>query len=881
MKEIISKLVEVAKSRLLDKFPDQTPTLEEIRYWVEKSYDFTEIQGDRNNICTKATKQIDDDYQIMINKPTIITGSENKPWLHTREIDLKRTRRYRNYLVEDGKIPSPVIEQIFSSTDSILDLLADPIQGDDFCKRGLVVGHVQSGKTANYTALINKAMDVGYKFIILIAGVNNILRTQTQVRINKEVIGCDSLIPQNKIGVGDMKEYSSIQEPVAFTNMENDFSISALRTVGNYDPSKGQQPCILVIKKNSHVLKSVIRWVDNHKDNIDYPILLIDDEADNASINTKKNPQESTRINGQIREILQFFKQSCYVGFTATPFANIFIDPEETEDMIGDDLFPKDFIFALTAPSNYIGPKTYFLEEENEQYIRFIRDNENCIPIKPPAEHTITELPQSCEEAIDLFLLTIGIKALRQIGSIHTSMLINISHKQCFHSQIAELVKPYLKKKLRAIRYEKYDPFMEKLFIKEFADSKFDFRSVLEKINSLHQSIKVATINHTSKDKLNYPDYEDNTGLHVIAVGGYTLSRGFTLEGLTVTYLIRNSKMYDTLLQMGRWFGYRNGYEDLCRLYLTPESFEWYAHISEALEELHDEIGIMQKHKLTPRDYGLKVRSHPASLMVTARNKMHTATKQIDYISYSERLYQTEKLSIDQNIICRNNKLIKSFFANIGNWEEPEEAKGLLWRSINKKTVMDFLKKFTVDQDDVDNRFLQAYIENTNSVKLNFWDIYFVTREGTAGELEPENRPIDNIFVRKQKRTLPKVSENYISLIGGGGRLVRIWEEKVGLSSKQEEKAEQERKESNIKQTARFYRKNRCNPLLIIKFLEVSIKNSLNETYTLPAYGISFPKLENIGKEYMVNSTWEERRKLLENMLINQFDDDEELEIED
>ena len=251
----------------------------------------------------------------------------------------------------------------------------------------MVVGHVQSGKTANYAGLICKAADAGYKLIVVIAGVHNNLRSQTQRRIDEGFVGRDSarlLSRQDDMLVG-VGRFEDTRRPVTFTNTIRDFNKATASSVG-IPIQNLTEPAVFVIKKNSHTLRNLLEWLREHssrrgKERIDEPMLLIDDEADNASINIRHGAGEVSRINGQIRELLRMFDKSCYVGYTATPFANIFIDPDTDDEMCGEDLFPRSFIVSLDPPSNYFGATAVFLQGQ-DQFLRHIEDNEDILPIR-------------------------------------------------------------------------------------------------------------------------------------------------------------------------------------------------------------------------------------------------------------------------------------------------------------------------------------------------------------------------------------------------------------------------------------------------------------------------------------------------------------------
>jgi DNA-directed RNA polymerase subunit L len=396
------------------------------------------------------SKEIHSEETISIPRASTIMSKEKEPWLHTlKNPSTYYSDRYKNYLTIDEGFSRQVVDKIFKTTDETLDFMTNPNTEDECIKKGLVMGNVQSGKTANYLALINRAADVGYKLIILIAGVHNNLRMQTQARVNSGFIGFDTVEKQER----GVSKYNNEFRPFSFTSTEYDFKRD-IATSLNFNPKDSNVPVILVIKKNPHTLKNLLDWLETNntkKSYSTYPLLVIDDEADNASINTKKNPDEVTTINRQIRQLLKMFKKRSYVGYTATPFANIFINPESKTDEHGDDLFPEDFIVSLESPDNYIGAEKIF--NSNKNILRTITDNEICLDVKLKAEDTVDCLPESLYEAINVYLLTIGIRKIRKNKNIHASMLINVSFRVVIQEQVKELVNTYLQLIKQYIQY--------------------------------------------------------------------------------------------------------------------------------------------------------------------------------------------------------------------------------------------------------------------------------------------------------------------------------------------------------------------------------------------------------------------------------------------
>ena len=381
---------------------------------------------------------IEEKYGISMGLGAIVDAEDFRPWLHDARINGEfgdfYWGRYRQLLNLNG-LPKSVIDATDEVTDRVLDRLGDPRNLSPWSRRGMVVGNVQSGKTANYTGLICKAADAGYRLIVVIAGIHNNLRNQTQARIDEGFIGRDTgrLAHANRaqrqklIGVGtfDQREF-----PVSLTNTLRDFN-KATATTNTSQIAQYNVPVVLVIKKNSSTLKNLLEWLKEHSAHqstqmVSQPMLLIDDEADNASINTAYARDEVTRINSQIRELLSLFHRSCYVGYTATPFANIFIDPDTDDETLKQDLFPRHFIIGLDAPSNYFGAQKVFLDAR-DRHIRLIDDNEDILPMKHKIDHPVDTLPGSLVRALRTFIVARAIRNVRGQQAAHASMLVNAS----------------------------------------------------------------------------------------------------------------------------------------------------------------------------------------------------------------------------------------------------------------------------------------------------------------------------------------------------------------------------------------------------------------------------------------------------------------------
>ena len=866
----------------------EAPTPEKIRSLIQRTAIVFPIADEE---VEKLARKFETIHGVSMNIGTILQDEEFEPWLEKErpDIDNYYWDRYRKLLVQKG-FSAQVLGAFDSVTDTILGHLENPRKEGNWKRRGMVVGHVQSGKTANYSGVICKAADAGYKVIIVIAGIHNNLRNQTQVRIDEGFIGCDStklltaVSKQEKIvGVG---KFDFSRRPNTFTNSYRDFNKSTATSVG-IPLDNLSQPAIFVIKKNANTLKNILDWLKEHNakrdaSTINSPMLLIDDEADNASINIKNGIDEVSRINGQIRQLLAVFDKSCYLGYTATPFANIFIDPNSDVEMYGEDLFPKDFIMSLDPPDNYVGPKRVFIDSPTN-FIRYIQDNEQIIPIKHGMDLKIEGLPTSLKTAIRTFLLVVAIRFVRGQQNEHNSMLVNASRLVNVQNQLRNEIHEFVNEIQENLRVDGAKPertaiqnseigALKDVFEIEFATHSGAMWIEIQKhLWSAANAVKVREINSCSSGSLNYFEHSES-GLTVIAVGGFSLSRGMTLEGLHISYFLRNSMMYDTLMQMGRWFGYRNGYDDLCRIWMPEEAEGWYAHITDSIEELRDEIRLMQQVGATPRQFGLKVRSHPTSLIVTARNKIGSGKKQVVEVGLANRFIETATLLWDEKSVETNRRTtieLANALCDVG--QAPENSDyvngGRLFRKISASIIIDFLTKFqnhplsmTTETDPV-----IKYIEVNATNELSYWDVLFAgVKKGSSRSLVDDSLGFKLIC---QRRAMGKQSKkNRTLLVSNKQRVSSRGIEKFGLDTEQIKVAERQYREKqnksndgNFNYPDHAYRSVRTYPLLIIHLLAIGESDDdLSSEKPIVAWSMSFPESKGEEKrvEYVANTTW-------------------------
>lgn len=852
----------------------------------------------------------------------IVIEKKYEPWLKAKKdsIDFFYWNRYALYLEQDAMRTSGVIAAIDEVSDRIVDLAGDPNVIGTLHRRGLLLGDIQSGKTSNYIAVMNKAADVGYKVIILLTGTIESLRRQTQERVDEGFIGRSSkaYLQRNsqtiKKGVGskDSRRFAT-----GFTTESSDFKAAAVRSMNASLRNMTKEPVVFVLKKNSKTLQNLIGWLEDYNaDNkgvIDLPLLLIDDEADNASINTRAD-NDPTTINKHIRRLLELFTKSSYIGVTATPFANIFILPEKTEDMLNDDLFPADYIYALDPPTNYIGGNEIFGDDAAYSgSLMPIDDAQEFFPYKHKQDTVLYGLPESLYSALRYFLLANVVRDINGDLTAHRSMLVNVSRYTKVQEQVSKLILEWLYEVQRDVR--NYCRLDEEQACKnrslaalrdDWNNPSYPFYKYGVEWDSVQKnyllssisSIEVRTINQRSANKLDYTEYSDK-GLRVIAVGGLALSRGLTLEGLVVSYFHRNTQMYDTLMQMGRWFGYREGYKDLFRIWMPDDSVGWYAHITRASNELREDISRMNRIGATPKDFGLRVRAHPTSLIVTARNKMKHAERQECWITLDGEFFETPRFKNDIDVIRANRKKADKLIAKIlefcgepvGSGKQP-----LFWKYVPAELIIGFVRSYDNHPYNMesDGAALESYIRKNS--RFDKWDVLVVTSneedeaeiEGTTLTVHPTLRP----FYEKN---------NILSVYGGKMRIGTMGLTKHGLSGDDQKDVKEAFKESKRSEYEAKYREQAeqklqrmsipdrayliegRDPIIIIHYLKPSADSVLPKGYDagkdlIVGYGIGFPRLSGSEPTYAVYyvNTVEQRQSFEDEIEEDQLDDIDE-----
>ena len=625
------------------------------------------------------------------------------------------------------------IEDINKASTKIVSYLGDPgVHG--LRTQGLVIGYVQSGKTSNYMGVIAKAADAGYRLIIVLSGMYNSLRQQTQRRLNSQIV-----------------EPAHRNRWLPLTREDADFG-----HVTRASPllSHTELRLLVVTKKNASRLERVCNWLADVAPEVrkKCPALIIDDEADQATPNTGRNEERRSKINDLVLKLLHLLPTSSYVGYTATPFATVFIDPA------AEDLYPSDFIVRLPRPKGYFGAEALFgrapLDDGDEpddgyNMVRPVSKTE-AASVRPPtnrAERQAFEppVPDSLKEAIRYFILASAARRCRGQSQRHSSMLVHTTHYSEVHLRQRAGIQGYIDQMKRGVgdtdrllRDQLSAQWLDesgKVDPGEHGYPRLSFTEVYSEVPDVLRDIKVIADNYISEDRLDYTekqlDAEGNAVTvpqTVIAVGGNTLSRGLTLEGLVASYFVRSGRAYDTLLQMGRWFGFRPGYEDLPRIWMTEKLKGQFRFLATVEEEIRTDVERYEQENLSPREFGVRIRCHP-DLRITSPAKM----KAVGTVSLSysgERLQTFLFKHLDHEWLDKNLEAGRTLVEAALHSDSPvnQESPGrVVLEQVHADRVISFLESYEFHPDHARLRpdLLVDYIQNRREKanELDWWNV--------------------------------------------------------------------------------------------------------------------------------------------------------------
>lgn len=641
---------------------------------------------------------------------------------------------FENFVIDHRKWSRRIVIDGESSLRAVSRLLVqhlpDPrANSRPFDAKGLVLGYVQSGKTGNMAALICRAADQGYRMLIVLAGLYNDLREQTQRRLDQDVVGRSD---------DDEGPFVSHAQGLARwgrltkSGLPGDFQAG---TIGDISP---ESPKLAVMKKHPRVLERFVQWIEQNPELKKLPTLIIDDEADQASINSNYGKVDDegeavdpTATNQAIRNLIATFPQRAYVGFTATPFANVLIDAGDEAD-----LFPSDFIVSLHEPPGYFGARQLFglgmsstalspesaagpeldvirsVSQDDQQALASVEGDDSC--------------PDSLRGALLSFVLSCAARLKRGQGGSHFSMLVHPSGRRDDHRAYASVLKSdieRLKTQLPKLRmFPALKAELKLLWEKDFVptseaagESRVAFSAIAPLLPEAIDQLQVKLIHQGSPDVLTY---NEKVPQRYVVVGGNRLSRGLTLEGLSVSFFVRTASYYDTLLQMGRWFGYRNGYADLTRIFVDDQTAEAFADLARIELELRADLDKYRDGKTKPRELVPLIREHHR-LDPTSPNK-HGAAGNIGPILRNVK--QVVRFPFESSgALEANVKATREFVASLGA-PDKRARDWWLWRKQSKEKVLEFISTYQFAAVPVLNRtVLTQAIESLESKTT--WDI--------------------------------------------------------------------------------------------------------------------------------------------------------------
>lgn len=735
-------------------------------------------------------------------KPGKIFGRKgHKPWvedaLSNGKLEFRSYNGYRNKRLAEGGFSESSLKAIDETTTQVLDYMGNPAQPYSFKTYGLLMGDVQAGKTATFTGIAHKAVDAGFRIIIVLTGTKSSLRSQTQSRLDADLLGIVTDSHGKK-----RKTFHTARHWNRLTTAECDFTKAMIGSV--IMPDNPNEATLIVTQKNSRVLTNIQEWIDsNRKIGIgNLPLLLIDDEADAASINVNKEEDNPTAINGKIRNILESFERAAYLAVTATPFANVFIDPQmdlKTGEIRQDqlpDLFPRDYIYAMPTPEGYLGVDRLFGElgdvgevgDNLPKYQTLIpmyaddadeQEEARVIQGKVKASDRIERLPDALRKAVLYFLCVCVYRDLTEMRTDNSSMLVHIARYKKVQNQLRRLIEEMVRliavfadlearRDTPETRNNLFYRELESLWNEGCGDelwyqdptmgqapktfkqlSGLEWREVWRsRFAKAIKDVQVVEINMNSKIKT-LSAYYENHDAKLIVVGGDALSRGLTLEGLCVSFCSRRSYAYDTLLQMGRWFGYRGRMQEYMKIWISDCLLTAFGYVSRAVREFRETVNVMRRQKQSPSDFGLRIRRAPSTvkLMVTAANKRRSSKRIRAIVDITGTPFQASTMPLDLNDERENLQVVTRFITALGPVRRGEEvfpelagaagAADLVWCDVSGEAVGNLLLDFRVPSwsNDLDIAPLARKIKERKET----WTVRVIS-------LKEDNRESEDVF---------------------------------------------------------------------------------------------------------------------------------------
>ena len=642
--------------------------------------------------------------------------------------------------LKDQRRSEDEIESVDMDSTAVLSLADNPGQAR-FSTRGLVLGHVQSGKTGNMAAVVAKAADTPYKFFVILSGLTDSLRNQTQARLDADLV--DS-------GHGSRwYKWTQLDRHLDDGRVEKgDFN----HPPGGGFPLAGPECHIAVMKKNAAILRRFKKKLKSTPAALlaQTSFMIIDDECDQASVNSARLQASISATNKVIREIVALLPKVAYIGYTATPFANILIDPNEPQD-----LYPRDFIHPLMKPEAYFGAEELLGREALQGEDADVDSGFNMIRIVDPKEVSglrpapkqaavfSFEMTDSISKAIRYFILATAARNVRGKEDQHSTMLIHTSVLNSVHQATRAAVEPYLRNLARRLNNGDEDLFREleqtwnteseTVDAGQFGNERVSFERLRPLLSEIASSINVKVENWRSQDRIDY----SVPGRRYIVIGGNVLARGLTLAGLVVSFFMRTSSQYDTLMQMGRWFGYRPGYEDLPRIWMEEDVRDAFFDLATVEEEIRRDIDTYAIDNVKPIEFATRIRKIPG-MAITTRTKLRnirTAT-----IGFEGEHVQTIKFRrSERSVLLANWDAGQRLVSNATNLAEVRGSR--VATGVPASSIVQFLDEYQIEEGrTLQSKFLKDYIQSLEATDpaARLWNVAVIA----GNETQMSERPL-------------------------------------------------------------------------------------------------------------------------------------------
>jgi hypothetical protein len=756
----------------------------------------------------------------------VVISRDFEAW-YDEQVETKRSfywSHYERYLTDQARWDPEAIASADASTTRIVQRLARPTRSDAYQAKGLVVGYVQSGKTANYTGVVAKAIDAGYRLVIVLTGTTNLLRSQTQRRVDKELVGTENILrgidptdpdslttvdyqgdpdwvagefvrhglQPSEAGRPDVlrlttyhADYKKLHQGITTLDLERRDKSKPLFDPDNLFETNAR---LIIVKKNKTPLQNFVTDLKKITVNLnEIPTLIIDDESDQASVNTidpkkwEEGEKIRTVINGLISQLLGLLPRAQYIAYTATPFANVFVDPTDAQDV-----FPRDFMFSLDRPRGYMGATDF-------------HDLDNPIPIEERTFANSNEMAYvraittdeddagRLQEALDMFVLTGAIKLFREQDQLspgyfrHHTMLIHQSVKMAEHAELAKHVRELWQTaayngksglgRLRKLYEEDVVPVSEARAPDDATLISFDDLKpyVAKAIQKIEAGVDPVLVVNSDKEMASEEVDFEKRPVWKVLVGGTKLSRGFTIEGLTVSYYRRRTQQADTLMQMGRWFGYRWHYQDLVRLYIGRsegkagtydlyEAFEAACRSEERFREQLKQYAKLEdgKPQITPKEIPPLVTQHLPWLRPAAANKMFNARlverrspgtplEPVGYPESPERIAANTR-AFEPILACATTTLRFKYVGPAGTI--PYDA---LVGSLSHEQLLGVLERLQWQPDDYFTPDLN-WLKTLTAADVSEWVVILPQHAGKGARAKVLERGPISVFRRRRRR---------------------------------------------------------------------------------------------------------------------------------